>query len=106
MVSLALDLPPRFEALARLQTMRSLHLLYIVLFLVIGGFLGEYVLRQSVWRWLLLFLPLTLGMFAAQRSLFPASAHVELPFVASKNPWAQAFVWIRTNTPARRGVRD
>jgi hypothetical protein len=98
-VSLALDLPPRFEVLARLQTMRSLHLLYIVLFLVIGGFLGEYVLRQSVWRWLLLFLPLTLGMFVAQRSLFPASAHVELPFVASKNPWAQAFVWIRINTP-------
>jgi hypothetical protein len=98
-ISLVLDLPPRFEALARLQTMRSLHLLYTVLFLVIGGFLGEYVLRQNIWRWLLLFLPLTLGMFVAQRSLFPASAHVELPFIAPKNPWAQAFVWIRTNTP-------
>ncbi len=98
-VSLALDLPPRFEALARLQTMRSLHLLYIVLFLVIGGFLGEYALKRSIWRWLLFFLPLTLGMFAAQRSLFPASAHVESPFLASKNPWAQAFVWIRNNTP-------
>jgi hypothetical protein len=99
MISLVLDLPPRFEALARLQTLRSLHLLYIVLFLVIGGFLGEYVLHDKVWRWLVLFVPLSLGMFMAQRALFPASAHVELPFVASRNPWAQAFLWIRNNTP-------
>jgi hypothetical protein len=98
-ISLVLDLPPRFEALARLQTLRSLHLLYIVLFLVIGGLLGEYVLRDKVWRWLLFFLPLSLGMFMAQRSIFPASAHMELPGVAPKNPWAQAFVWIQKNTP-------
>ncbi len=38
-------------------------------------------------------------MFMAQRSLFPASAQVEWPGVAPKNPWAQAFVWIRENTP-------
>jgi hypothetical protein len=98
-ISLALDLPARFEALARLQTLRSLHLLYIALFLVIGGFLGEYVLRDRIWRWLLLFVPLSLGMFMAQRALYPASAHVEWPFAAPRNPWAQAFVWIRQNTP-------
>src|SRR5207302_8728056 len=46
-----------------------------------------------------LFLPLSAGMFTAQRALFPASAHIEWPGVASKNPWALAFVWIRTNTP-------
>jgi hypothetical protein len=98
-ISLALDLPARFEALARLQTLRSLHLLYIALFLVIGGFLGEYVLRDRIWRWLLLFVPLSLGMFMAQRALYPATAHVEWPFAAPRNPWAQAFVWIRQNTP-------
>jgi hypothetical protein len=98
-ISLVLDLPARFEALARLQTLRSLHLLYIVLFLVIGGLLGEYVLRDKVWRWLLLFVPLSVGMFIAQRALFPESAHVELPFAAPRNPWAQAFVWIQKNTP-------
>jgi hypothetical protein len=38
-------------------------------------------------------------MFAAQRSLFPASAHVEWPGRALRNPWAQAFLWIRENTP-------
>ena len=37
-------------------------------------------------------------MFAAQRALFPASSHIEWPGVPPKNPWAQAFVWIRANT--------
>ena len=93
------DLPARFEALARLQPLRSLHYLYIVMFVMIGGFLGEYVLRNRIWLWLLLFLPLSAGMFLAQRALFPASAHVEWPGMAPRNPWAQAFVWIRQNTP-------
>jgi hypothetical protein len=98
-IALVFDLPPRFEALARLQPLRCLHLLYIVMFVVIGGMLAEYVLRDRVWRWLLLFVPLSLGMFFTQRALFPASAHVEWPGVAPRNPWAQAFVWIRENTP-------
>jgi len=38
-------------------------------------------------------------MYLGQRSLFPASAQVEWPGVTSRNPWAQAFVWIRQNTP-------
>jgi len=93
------DLPARFEALARLQPLRSLHFLYIVMFVAIGGLLGEYVLRDHVWRWLLLFVPLSFGMFAAQRALFPDSAHVECPGEAPRNPWSQAFVWVRHNTP-------
>jgi hypothetical protein len=97
--ALVVDLPARFEALARLQPLRSLHLLYIVMFVVIGGFLGEYVLRDRVWRWLLLFVPLSVGMFLAQQSLFRASAHVEWPGAAPRNPWGQAFVWVRQNTP-------
>lgn len=99
MAALVLDLPARFESLARLQPLRSLHFLYIVMFVVMGGLLGEYVLKDRVWRWLLLFIPLSLGMFVGQRALFPASAHVEWPGVTPKNPWAQAFVWARQNTP-------
>ncbi len=99
LVSLVVDIPPRFESLARLQPMRNLHLLYIVMFVIIGGFLGEYVLRDRMLRWLVLFVPLSLGMFLAQRSLFPASAQVEWPGLTPKNPWAQAFLWIRHNTP-------
>lgn len=97
--ALAVDLPARFERLARVQPLRSLQLEYVFLFLCMGGLLAEYVLKQHVWRWLALFVPLCLGMFVAQRALFPKSAHVEWPGRAPKNPWAQAFVWIRENTP-------
>ena len=100
LVALAVDLPASFESLARIQPLRSLHLLYMVLFVCVGGLLGEYVLKDRAWRWLVLFLPLAMGMFVAQRSLFPRSAHVEWPGWAPKNPWAQAFAWIRANTPA------
>jgi hypothetical protein len=97
--ALVVDLPPRFVELARLQPLRSLHFLYIVMFVVMGGLFGGFVLKNRAWRWLLLFAPLSLGMFLTQRALFPASAHVEWPGSPPKNPWAQAFVWIRQNTP-------
>jgi hypothetical protein len=99
LVSLVLTIPARFEALARLQPMRSLYLLYVLFFLFAGGLLGEYVLKNRVWRWAALFVPLCAGMFVAQRSLFPASAHIEWPGAAPKNQWVQAFLWIRANTP-------
>jgi len=97
--ALVVDLPSRFESLARLQPLRSLHLLYMLMFLIMGGLLGEFVLKHRVWRWLALFVPLGVGMFVAQRTVFPASAHVEWPGEAPKNQWAQAFVWVRDNTP-------
>jgi len=97
--ALIVDLPPRFESLARLQPLRSLHLLYMLLFLIMGGMLGEFVLKNRIWRWLVLFVPLGMGMYMAQRDLFPESAHIEWPWSAPKNPWAQAFLWIRASTP-------
>ncbi len=98
-MAVVFDLPARFEALARVQPLRSLHFEYIVMFVMLGGFIGEYVLRDRAWRWFVLFAPLGLGMFMAQRSLFPATAQVEWPGVAPRNPWAQAFDWVRQNTP-------
>ena len=99
LLSLMVSIPPSFESLARVQPMRSLHLVYMMFVLIAGGLLGEFVLKDRWWRWVALFLPLCAGMFAAQRALFPASAHVEWPGAAPRNPWAQAFVWIRNNTP-------
>ncbi len=90
----------RFEAIARLQPMRSLYLLYVLFFLFAGGLLGEYVLKNRVSRWVALFVPLCAGMFWAQLVLFPASAHIEWPGAAPRNPWVQAFEWIQANTPA------
>jgi hypothetical protein len=79
--------------------MRSLFLLYILFVLFSGGLLAEYLLKEHWWRWLALFLPLSAGMFYAQRALFPASAHVEWPWAKPRNPWVQAFNWVRDNTP-------
>ena len=98
-VALVVDLPARLESLARIQPLRSLHLLYMFLFVCIGGYLGEYVLKDRAWRWLALFGALSIGMFTAQRSLFPASANIDWPGRTARNPWAQAFFWIRDYTP-------
>jgi hypothetical protein len=97
--ALVLAIPSRLEVLARIQPLRSFYLLYILLLLLAGIFIGERVLKAHLWRWILLFLPLCAGMFLAQRSLFPESAHIEWPGVVPRNPWAQAFEWSRENTP-------
>src|SRR5205807_9990420 len=47
--ALVLSVPRSFESLARLQPLRSLHLLYILMFLFAGGLLGEYVLNGRAW---------------------------------------------------------
>lgn len=99
-IALAISLPRRFESLARIQPLRSLDLLYVFLILIGGGMLTESVLKNRVWRWIALFLPLCAGMFFAQRALFPASAHIEWPWATPRNSWAQAFLWVRSNTPA------
>jgi hypothetical protein len=97
--AIVLSIPRRFEALARLEPLRCLALTYMLLIVIGGGLLGQYILRARIWRWLALFVPLSLGMFYAQRQIFPASAHIEWPWAQPRNPWAQAFDWIRANTP-------
>jgi len=99
LAAIGLGIPARFEALTRLQPLRCLALCYMVLVVVGGGLLGQYVLQHKVWRWLALFVPLSLGMCFAQRQVFPASQHLEWPWAQPRNPWAQAFEWIRGNTP-------
>ncbi len=96
---LFLSIPARFEGIARIQPMRSLHLLYMIFLVVGGGLLAERVLKDRLWRWLVLFAPICVGMFVAQHALFPGSAHIEWPGVAPRNQWVQAFEWIRDNTP-------
>jgi hypothetical protein len=97
--ALVITIPPQRANLAELQPMRALHLVYILLFLFTGGLLAEWVLQDKVWRWLALFLPLCLGMWYAQRQLFPATPHLELPWTRNTNPWVQTFEWVRENTP-------
>jgi hypothetical protein len=98
-VGLLVMLPDSVERLRPLEPMRYLHLLYLLFFLIAGGLIGSYIINSKIYRWLLLFIPLSGGMYYAQRQMYPASPHLELPGVASRNPWLQAFAWIRQNTP-------
>jgi hypothetical protein len=99
LAAIGLGIPARLEALTRLQPLRCMALGTMILVVAGGGLLGRFVLRRELWRWLFLFLPLSLAMFCAQRQVFPASQHIEWPGAQPRNPWAQAFDWIRDHTP-------
>jgi hypothetical protein len=92
-------LPPGVQRLTPLQPMRYLHLVFLLMFLLAGATLGEYVLRTRVSRWLLVFLPLAAVNGWAQRTRYPATPNLELPWQAPSGPWLQAFRWVRDNTP-------
>ena len=98
-IALAIMLPPQLERLRPFEPMRYLHLVYLLMFLIAGGLIGQHVLGKHVYRWLLLFIPLSAGMFYAQRQLYPSTAHLELPGAKPSNDYLQAFAWIRQNTP-------
>jgi len=98
-VALVLMLPPPLERFRSLEPMRFLHLVYLLFVLLSGGLLARYLLKRHVLRWLLLFVPLSAGMFYAQRQLYPGTVHLELPGRASGNDWVEAFRWISQNTP-------
>jgi hypothetical protein len=85
--------------IARMQPLRAFQIVYLIMVLFLGAKLGEVVLRRNPWRWVAALCLLGGIMFAAQRATFPDSAHTELPWTAPRNPWTQAFLWIRENTP-------
>lgn len=89
----------RLENYTRLQPMRAFHLIYLILFVLIGGLLGEYALRGQAWRWLAFFASLAVMMYGASRASYPFSPHLELPGAPTANPWIDTFEWIRRNTP-------
>uniref|UniRef100_A0A372ITM9 DUF6798 domain-containing protein n=1 Tax=Paracidobacterium acidisoli TaxID=2303751 RepID=A0A372ITM9_9BACT len=91
--------PPQMQYFARLQPMRSFHLIYILFFLFMGALAAEYAFRSRPW---LVSLPLALlavTMFCVQRAEFPFSPHIEWPGVRTANPWQETFRWIEENTP-------
>jgi hypothetical protein len=88
-----------YAYLLRLQPMRSFHLIYVSLFILLGGLLGEYVLCTRTWRWVLFFGALSLGMFVIDLASYPASPHIEQPGVRYQGEWLSSFLWIRKHTP-------
>jgi hypothetical protein len=83
---------------ARLQPLRVFLLIYAVMTMLLGATLAQ-TLRNMPLRALLL-LSLGILMLAVQRNTFPASPQIELPNRANYNPWVQAFLWARVNTPS------
>lgn len=93
-------LPPiGWMRMTPLQPMRYLHLVYFAMALAGGGLLGQFLLKKSVWRWVVYLAALNTGMLYCQEAQFPASRHLELPGVDPRNEWIDAFDWIRQNTP-------
>jgi hypothetical protein len=92
-------IPPALERLTPYQPMRGFYLVYLFSVLFVGGLLGEFVLRRSVVRWLVLLVPLSVVMFLGQRHLYPASSHIEWPGAQPRNPYLEACAWVRQNTP-------
>jgi len=90
----------KLERLAPLQPMRYLQLVYIFMALAAGGLIGRFLLKDKVWRWALYLLVFNGSMFLVQWELIDDGTHLELPGMASANPWLQAFAWIRQNTPS------
>ncbi|HZY61367.1 MAG TPA: hypothetical protein VFE38_02510 [Edaphobacter sp.] len=84
---------------ARLQPLRILQTVYVVMILLLGALLGEHILKRSRWRWIAAFALLAGITVFTQRQTFPDSAHLELPGKVPQNSWEQAFLWIRKNTP-------
>jgi hypothetical protein len=79
--------------------MRAFHLVYVILFVLVGGLAAEYVLLRRAWRWAALFAPLAAGMWIFAQVSYPFSPHVEWPGSAGQSDWTQAFLWIRQHTP-------
>jgi hypothetical protein len=83
----------------RLQPMRSFHVLYILFYILLGGLIGEYLLKARAWLWIALFGSLAVGMIGVNRSMYPDSNPIEWPGGKDRNPWVSAFLWARNNTP-------
>jgi hypothetical protein len=84
---------------ARLQPLRAFQIVYEIMILLLGSWLGERWLRGHAARWGALLVVLGAVMFLVQHETYPHSAHLEWPESQPANAWEQAFVWAREHTP-------
>jgi hypothetical protein len=87
--------------LARVQPLRLLHPVYLVFLLLLAGWLAKA--SGSSWRswtvFVVLLIGATVGLVFLQRTTYPNSAPMEVPWRESSNGYEQAARWIRENTP-------
>ncbi len=125
LAGLAFCASPSFDMFARLQPLRSFHLITIVFVLFLAGVLGEYLAVKAplpagassprmiagmgrdtagsptprFWIIAAIAIPLAAGMFLVSRLTYTSSPQVEFPFAPSSNGWVSALLWVRRNTP-------
>jgi len=87
------------EMFIRLQPLRAFHVITLIFVLLLAGVMGEYLARGRSWVIAAVSLPLAAGMFLVSRQTYPASPQVEFPAATSCNPWVNALLWVRQNTP-------
>ena len=90
---------PSFDMFARLQPLRTFHIITLVLVLLLAGVIGEYLARDRRWVPALLAVPLAIGMFFVARATYPNSPQIEIPARSSSNAWVNTLLWVRNNTP-------
>lgn len=90
---------PSLDMFARLQPLRTFHLITLVLVLLLSGVIGEYLAKGRPWVPAVLALPLAMGMFYVARQTYPKSPQVELPAQTSPNAWVNTLLWVRNHTP-------
>jgi len=85
---------------ARLQVLRVYMLLYAIMTILLGATL--YQTGKRPYLTAAAILAMAAIMFYVQRQSFPLSPQVEFPWHpdSNPNPWVQAFVWARHNTPS------
>jgi hypothetical protein len=85
--------------LARIQPLRTFQLIYLSGVILLGGFLARHLRGRRAAIGAALLILVSSLMLLVQNQTYTTSAHVEWPFAAPRNPWQQAFLWIRNNTP-------
>ncbi len=88
--------------LARLMMLRMFLPIYAVGVLLLGGWLAaqcDRLRKGGPWIGAAGLCAVACGMFFVQKADFGHSNHLELPGMPPRNPYEQAFLWIRSNTP-------
>jgi hypothetical protein len=98
-VALVFTSTHEFDMFARLQPLRSFHLITLVFVVLLAGVIGEYLAKDRPWVLAAVSLPLAVGMFFVARDTYASSPQIELPSTTSSNAWVNALLWVRQNTP-------
>ena len=100
-VAAVLGSSERFEMFARLQPLRSFHVITFIFILLFAGVLGEYLGKKRHWTIAALSVVMAAGMFYVSRQTYPHSPQIEFPSATSSNPWVNTLLWVRHNTPTK-----